>query len=173
MKDYLGTRSSAQGAPQSKVSGSWERQPKRSVPAVDNRQADLASVGNALQRAEDNGAVLQAKTGIPDEVRTNMESAFNSDFSNVRVHTNSAQAKSIGAVAYTRGNDVHFAPGKYNPGSSSGKQLLGHELAHVVQQRQGRVKPTGSVGGMPLNDSPSLEAEADRMGARAAAHKVS
>lgn len=131
-----------------------------------------AETSQALQRAESNQA-LQAKTGIPDPVRTTMESSLGDDFSNVRVHTNSSQAKSIGALAYTRGNDVHFAPGHYNPGSTSGRKLLGHELAHVVQQRQGRVQPTGSVGGMALNDSPKLEAEADRLGERAAMHKPS
>jgi hypothetical protein len=134
-----------------------------------SRDFALNGVQSALQRAEDH--TLQAKTGIPDEVRGSMESSFGQDFSSVRVHKNSAQAKGIGALAYTKGNDVHFAPGQYNPQSSSGRKLLGHELAHVVQQRQGRVRPTGSVGGMALNDSPRLEAEADRLGAHAAQHK--
>lgn len=42
----------------------------------------------------------------------------------------------LGAEAYTKGSDVAFGAGKFDPGSSSGKELLGHELTHVVQQGQ-------------------------------------
>ncbi len=103
-------------------------------------------------------------TGIPANVQAKMESAFNTGFSNVKVHSNSSKATEVGALAYTQGSDIHFAPGQYNPSSTSGQQLLGHELSHVVQQSEGRVKPTGEVGGLPLNDDPSLEKEADLMG---------
>ena len=57
------------------------------------------------------------------------------DFSDVRVHTNSPLAAGIGANAITYSGDIHFAPGAYNPGSAQGDALIGHELAHVVQQR--------------------------------------
>ena len=91
-----------------------------------------------------------------------MEKVFNSDFSGVRVHVGGA-ASSIGAVAFTMGNDIHFAPGHYNPHSPQGQQLLGHELAHVVQQRMGRVNnPFG--GGVALVQNPALEAEAGGAG---------
>ncbi|MBN2422746.1 DUF4157 domain-containing protein, partial [Candidatus Woesearchaeota archaeon] len=82
--------------------------------------------------------------------------------------TNSDQATNMGALAYTQGNDVHFAPGQYNPGSQQGQELIGHELTHVVQQRQGRVAPTKQGKGLPVNDNPALEKEADEMGAKAA-----
>lgn len=108
------------------------------------------------------------KTGMPDEVKAKMESSFNTDFSGVKVHQNSSKAPEVGALAYTQGTDVHFAPGQYKPETSQGQQLLGHELAHVVQQSQGRVQPTTEVAGMPVNDNPSLEKEADMMGAKAA-----
>lgn len=104
------------------------------------------------------------KTGIPDEVKAKMETHLNTDLSSVRVHAESSKVNEVGALAYTQGNDVHFAPGQYRPDTAQGKQLLGHELAHVVQQRQGRVAPTGEVGGMPLNEDPKLEEEADVMG---------
>ena len=104
------------------------------------------------------------RTGMPNEVKTQMEEAFNTDFSDVRVHSNSSQAKEVGALAYTQGANVHFAPGQFKPETSAGRQLLGHELAHVLQQRQGRVQPTGEVAGLPVNDSPGLENEADRLG---------
>ena len=71
------------------------------------------------------------------------------------------------AVAYTRGADVHFASGEYKPTTDRGQRVLGHELAHVVQQRTGRVvAPEGS--GLPINADPALESEADRLGDAAA-----
>jgi len=106
------------------------------------------------------------KTGIPDEVKQRAESTLNSDFSDVRIHPNSAKAPEMGARAYTQGTDIHFAPGTYNPNSSSGRSLLGHELTHVVQQSQGRVQPTTTVAGVPVNDNPSLEQEADTLGGK-------
>jgi len=90
------------------------------------------------------------------------------DFSSVRVHQGT-QAEAMGAIAYTQGQDVHFAPGHYRPHSLSGQELLGHELAHVVQQAQGRVRATRQMKGLGLNDDDRLEREADAMG-RAAAH---
>jgi hypothetical protein len=104
------------------------------------------------------------RTGMPDELKANMESKLNTDFSQVRIHPNSSKATEVGALAYTQGTDVHFAPGQFKPESSNGQQLLGHELTHVVQQGQGRVQPTGKVAGLPVNDSPALENEADELG---------
>jgi hypothetical protein len=75
-------------------------------------------------------------TGLPDSVRTQMESSFGTDLSSVRVHPNSPNVEP-GARAYTQGNDIHFGPGQYAPGEQASRQLLGHELAHVVQQRSG------------------------------------
>jgi len=107
------------------------------------------------------------QTGLPDHVKDRMESSFNTDFSDVRVHAESEKAPDVGALAYTQGSDIHFAPGQFSPESGSGRQLLGHELAHVVQQRQGRVQPTTEVNGMPVNDNASLEQEADIQGRKA------
>lgn len=103
---------------------------------------------------------------MPDEVKAGMEKNFDDDFSSVRVHAGSSQAEEVGALAYTQGDDVHFAPGHYQPSTARGKELLGHELTHVVQQREGRVDITGEIGGMPVNDDPTLEEEADEMGAK-------
>ena len=103
---------------------------------------------------------------LPDAVRGQMEAALGADFSAVRVHVG-PQAERIGAVAFTTGNDLYFAPGRYQPDTIQGKQLLGHELAHVVQQRQGRVRnPVGA--GVAVVQDRALEAEADRLGMRAA-----
>lgn len=108
------------------------------------------------------------QTGIPDDVKQRMESSFGTDFSSVRVHSDSSKAPEVGALAFTQGTDIHFAPGQFKPETSSGRQLLGHELAHVVQQSEGRVQPTTEIAGMSVNDDVSLEHEADVLGAKAA-----
>ena len=112
---------------------------------------------------------LQPKSGgqpIPDQVRAKMETAFGADFSDVRVHIGQ-EAASLGAIAYTWGTNIHFAPGQYSPNTIQGQKLLGHELWHVVQQRSGRVSnPFG--GGVAVVQDHALEAEADRMGVKAA-----
>lgn len=107
-------------------------------------------------------------SSLPQDVQEKMENSMGHDFSNVNIHENSTDAADLGASAYAQGNDVHFAPGKFDPQSEKGQELIGHELAHVVQQREGRVEPTTKMGkGMDVNDDPALENEADAMGAKA------
>ncbi|MBK9551285.1 MAG: DUF4157 domain-containing protein [Saprospiraceae bacterium] len=101
---------------------------------------------------------------MPDETLNKMSSSFGTDFSDVNIHSDSKSATDAGALAYTQGNDIHFAPGQYDPSSQSGQELLGHELTHVQQQREGRVQANNEVNGMPLNDDKGLEAEADEGG---------
>jgi len=107
---------------------------------------------------------------LPEPVRQQMESVLGGDFSDVRVHVG-PEANAIGALAFTHGSNVYFAPGQYDPHTPRGQQLLGHELTHVMQQRAGRVRnPFGS--GVAVVQDHALEAEADRMGQRAAAHRI-
>jgi hypothetical protein len=116
---------------------------------------------------------LQRRSGgwaLPKEVQAKMESALGADFSDVRIHVGSEVA-SIGAIAFTWGSDIHFAPGYYNPHSIQGQQLLGHELTHVLQQRAGRVRNPFGNGTAVVQDH-ALEAEADRMGMKAAMHRT-
>jgi hypothetical protein len=95
-------------------------------------------------------------------IRRIMERFFLADFSGIRVHEGPA-AQAMGALAFTLGEELHFAPGRYDPSSREGVELLGHELTHVVQQRDGRVvNPYGH--GIAIVQDPALEAEADRMG---------
>jgi hypothetical protein len=114
---------------------------------------------------------LQQKAGgwpLPRDVKSKMEGAFGVDFSDVRIHVG-AEAAAIGAVAFTWGSQIHFAPGQYSPHTPNGQYLLGHELAHVVQQRAGRVaNPFGS--GVAVVQDHALESEADRLGRQAAMH---
>jgi uncharacterized protein DUF4157 len=104
---------------------------------------------------------------LPESVRDQMEQSFAADFSSVRIHEG-PQAAAIGATAFTQGEQIHFAPGAYDPSGPAGLELLGHELAHVVQQRAGRVSVAQAHGADLVNADASLEAEADRAGARAA-----
>jgi len=124
-----------------------------------------------LQKKEDSKNP-GTKTSMPNDLQSRMENSFGVDFSDVDIHKDSEQAPSLSSLAYTQGNDIHFAPGQYDPGSQKGQELLGHELSHVVQQRDGRVRPTKQGKGMPVNDNPSLEKEADEMGAKAAQGKM-
>lgn len=106
-------------------------------------------------------------TAMPTDVRRKMEAAFGADFSSVRI-VEGAHVAAAGAQAYTQGTDIHFAPGQYQPASERGQQLLGHELTHVVQKAQGRVRATAQFKGLGINADPGLEREADDHGARAA-----
>lgn len=125
-----------------------------------------AAEEESMQKDSDGGDIGGGRLG---NVQKQMESAFNADFANVYVHENSQEATEMGALAFTKGNDVHFAPGMFQPNTQTGKELIGHELAHVVQQRENRVAPTTQTQtGMPVNDDKGLEGEADLMGAKAA-----
>ncbi|GAA5033327.1 hypothetical protein GCM10011506_25410 [Marivirga lumbricoides] len=126
------------------------------------------SMGRNMNRFEQPQQSSSTKGGLDKAVQAKMEKAFQSDFSDVNITQNSSEATNMGALAFTQGNDVHFAPGQYNPGTSEGQELIGHELTHVIQQKQGRVKATTQAKGVVVNDDPALENEADVMGKKAA-----
>ena len=78
---------------------------------------------------------------LPESVRAFFEPRFGYDFSQVRVQTDSEAdtlSRALNARAFTTGQDVFFRQGEYNPGSSSGRELMAHELTHVVQQANGK-----------------------------------
>lgn len=118
-------------------------------------------------------AAMAARLGIaaggqplPPAIQRHMEGVLGVPLGDVRVRVG-PEASALGAVAFTMGSTIHFAPGRYDPGSRQGLQLLGHELAHVVQQRQGRVaNPFGS--GIAVVSDRALEAQADAIGIKAA-----
>jgi len=81
---------------------------------------------------------------LDSATRAFFEPRFGTDFSHVRVHTDShaaASARSVNALAYTVGHDVVFGAGQYAPQTSEGRHLLAHELTHVVQQRRAIIEP--------------------------------
>ena len=177
--DTADARSTAPAPAPGKTTRTAAIQRKATPPAATSTaslHADRPALGPIQLRAqldEALGGLDHATTGgatgggaaLPDPVRQRMESSFGADFADVRVHQG-GEAAQLGAAAYTQGNDLHFAPGRYDPGSAAGQELLGHELTHVVQQRAGRVAVQGKDA--PINDDPALEREADQLGALAA-----
>lgn len=130
-----------------------------------SQDATESATGNSLSETNDSSG-----RPLPDDLRAKMEAAFGVDFSAVRVHEG-PQAESLGARAYTRGTEIVFAPGEYQPESQAGQELLGHELAHVVQQSQGRAQPRPQAKRSHILVDDALEREADKLGARAARGK--
>jgi outer membrane protein OmpA-like peptidoglycan-associated protein len=125
------------------------------------RQGD----GTAEVAPEVEHAINQARGGgqaLDSQAREQMEPAFGTDFSDVRVHTGSEADtlnRAVSARAFTTGRDIFFRDGEYNPGSSDGRELLAHELTHVVQQRGSTVQAKLEVS----EPGDACEQEADRM----------
>jgi Domain of unknown function (DUF4157) len=109
--------------------------------------------------------------GLPIALSNQIKTLLGVDPSQAVIHKNSGKAAEIGALAFVQGNEIHFAPGKFNPNTREGKELIGHEFTHYKQQMQGLVQPTSEIAGMPLNEDPALEAAADAMGAKIAAEQ--
>ncbi|MFE6663953.1 DUF4157 domain-containing protein [Streptomyces sp. NPDC057697] len=137
--------------------------------SVLQRAVGNSAVGSMLQRKE---SALQHKEeeerspvhdvvasggGRPldTDTRADMEGRMGADFSDVRIHTDSAaheSAKGVGAHAYTVGNNVVFQRDAYDPSSPQGRTTLAHELTHVIQQRNGPVEGTEAPGGIRVSD---------------------
>ncbi|HEX2899715.1 MAG TPA: DUF4157 domain-containing protein, partial [Bacteroidia bacterium] len=152
--------------------GRSEAPPQFKLQAGAPFQFKFASAPIQMKAGNGAGSGGRSNSGIPDHVKSQMEGSFGTSFDDVKVTANSNAAKDAGALAFAQGNNIHFAPGQFNPESKGGQELLGHELAHVVQQRQGRVQANAEVSGMPVNNDRGLEAEADSMGAKAAQFKA-
>jgi hypothetical protein len=123
-----------------------------------------AQVQNALQlKAAANSSPVQRKennTGLPDNLKSGIESLSGMSMDHVQVNYNSDKPAQLNAHAYAQGSEIHVASGQ--------EKHLPHEAWHVVQQAQGRVKPTQQLKGKtPINDDAGLEKEADVMGAKA------
>lgn len=153
---------------------------KNSFQFVDNRpvavaQRKLQEMANHSPRAKQ-AAQLQAimshyslqqqqpfqkkenNTGLPDILKTGIENLSGYSMDDVKVHYNSDKPSQLQAHAYAQGTNIHLGPGQ--------EKHLPHEAWHVVQQKQGRVKPTMQMKDkVSVNDDAVLEREADVMGA--------
>lgn len=106
-----------------------------------------------IQKKENN-------TGLPDNLKSGIESLSGYSMDDVKVHRNSDKPAQLNAYAYAQGTDIHLGLGQ--------EKHLPHEAWHVVQQKQGRVKPTMQMKGkVNINDDTGLEKEADVMGKKA------
>lgn len=100
------------------------------------------------------------RTGLPDTLKTGIENLSGYAMDDVRTHYNSDKPAQLNAHAFAQGTDIHIAPGQ--------EKHLPHEAWHVVQQKQGRVRPTVQLqGGVNVNDDAGLEEEADVIGVKA------
>jgi uncharacterized protein DUF4157 len=144
------------------------RKPGRSSQRAAGNGAPPRSNAAVVQRAPEDeplqagpeSAAPRERSGMSDQLKSGIEALSGIDLSNVHVHTNSDKPAQVKALAYARGNEIHVAPGQ--------EQHMPHEAWHIVQQAQGRVKPTMQMShGVPVNDEEGLEREADVMAGKA------
>jgi hypothetical protein len=84
------------------------------------------------------GAAQGGGRALDQSVSAQVGSALGDSLSDVRIHADersAALARSVSARAFTVGSDIFFGPGEYRPATPDGRELLSHELVHVVQQR--------------------------------------
>ena len=155
---------------QNQLIGTINSSPKQ----VAQREQIESQFGDAVQLQADDEELLQGKfsaepvqhqsevqpnnTGLPDNLKSGIESLSGYSMDDVKVHYNSNKPSQLQAHAYAQGTDIHLASGQ--------EKHLPHEAWHVVQQKQGRVKPTVQMKGISINADVALEKEADRMGAK-------
>lgn len=125
-----------------------------------NKIAQLQTMVNNQSALQQPIQKKENNTGLPDNLKTGVEKLSGISLDDVKVHRNSDKPSQLQAHAYAQGTDIHLASGQ--------EKYLPHEAWHVVQQKQGRVKPTIQMKyKTPINDDIGLEKEADVMGAKA------
>jgi hypothetical protein len=133
---------------------------------ADNRpeattQRKLQALANKYTASQHPVQKKENNTGLPDNLKTGVENLSGYSLDDVKVHYNSDKPSQLQAHAYAQGTDIHIAPGQ--------EKHMPHEAWHVVQQKQGRVKPTLQMkNNININDDAGLEKEADIMGEKAA-----
>jgi len=116
--------------------------------ADDSGATDNSNVEQAIETKRGSGDPL------PKDVRQPMERSFNADFSQVNIHTDGESDKlnqSLHSRAFTTKQDIFFRQGEYNPDTYQGKELLAHELTHVVQQNGSSVRSAQAVQRKVMN----------------------
>ena len=129
------------------------------MPHQQNPLQQVANTNNPLRQKEN-------RTGMPDGLKAGVENLSGLPMDDVKVHYNSDKPAQMQALGYAQGTEIHVGPGQ--------EQHLPHEAWHVVQQKQGRVKPTVQMKtGVQVNDDKGLEKEADELGKQALQMKTS
>ncbi|MDO7883977.1 eCIS core domain-containing protein [Hymenobacter cheonanensis] len=164
-------------APRTPATKATEPATGKAATLVDNRASTVAQrklqdaiAASPRQVAQRQPAPVQLatprpnRTGLPDKLKAGVESLSGHSLDDVKVHYNSAKPAQLQAHAYAQGPDIHLGPGQ--------EKHLPHEAWHVVQQKQGRVRPTRQLKKTSINDSTSLESEATAMGAKASRIRI-
>lgn len=159
---------------------------------LDTSQAPFTGADDWLRRRESSAAedelggapvpgdidtLLRRRRGagarLPAALSAQLESGFGADFSSVRIHADNEAgqaARRLQAQAFSYGSDLYFGDGHYQPGNAGGRELIAHELAHVVQATRGGASGSGGTTIGHANDP--LEHEADTMAATALRRRV-
>jgi hypothetical protein len=149
-------------APQAAAHVANGHHPYANSPRQLAQAARIAQLRAAAAAAPKAASTASTHGGLPQGLRSGIEAISGVDMSGVRVHRNSDKPAQLNAHAYAQGQDIHLGPGQ--------EKHLAHEAWHVVQQAQGRVKPTMQMAGaVAVNADASLEREADVMGRHAVA----
>ncbi|MBK6263413.1 DUF4157 domain-containing protein [Marivirga sp. S37H4] len=176
------TRAAANSASQSKNRSepTFQFADNRPEAIVQRKLQELANSHAAQQqlpqkKASSESGRRENNTGLPDNLKTGVENLSGYSMDDVKVHRNSGKPAQLQAHAYAQGSEIHLGPGQ--------EKHLPHEVWHVVQQKQGRVKPTMQIleqsgnstttekSKIEINDDSGLEREADVMGAKALQNK--
>ncbi len=112
-----------------------------------------------ISRTLDSSQKSRNNTGLPDKLKSGIENLSGVCMNDVNVHYNSDKPAQLHAHAYASGPEIHVAPGQ--------ERHLPHEAWHVVQQKQGRVRPTAQMKNVAVNNDKNLENEATSMGEKA------
>jgi Domain of unknown function (DUF4157) len=160
------SRHDGEGAPTNLAQPVVRRQSEAPTP-IQRMKRDVAVTNDS---ARDPSSAKGAGVPLDGSLSASMGAYFGADFSNVRIHTGGgveAKLTDAGARAMTRGSDVFFRSGEYDSASSRGRELIGHELAHVVQQSEGRASGLNAKAQDGATRK-GLEGEADDKGSAAA-----
>jgi len=139
-----------------------------SIGVISDKNSSVNSLETLQEKADSSNKVKQLQsteskmnsTGLPDNLKAGIENLSGYSLDDVKVHRNSDKPAQLQAHAYAQGSDIHLGPGQ--------EKHLPHEAWHVVQQKQGRVKPTMQMKEkVNINDDSVLEKEADVMGEKA------
>ncbi len=158
----LRARRAPAGAAVSKpVVPAGERSPSQRTRPGQRDESLLSSV--PIHPPVDGGAAAETHRGLPGRLKTGIEALSGVSLDGVRVHYRSPQPARVSAEAYAHRGEIHLAPGM--------EHHLPHEAWHLVQQAQGRARPTKRVTDtLWRSDDAGLEREAEAMGARALTH---
>jgi hypothetical protein len=137
--------------------------PERGEPAIGAQPATPPPLRPLAQASRVGAPLLPFRALVESALAASLSRCLGLDLDNVRIRTSSPQAVALGARAFASGDQIDFAPGAFDPSSAAGWRVIGHELAHVAQQRLARVPEVEGI----VADS-ALEREADAAGELAA-----